>query len=209
MTNFDKNERRMTYLTKEAKAHPETWVEDVIDSFTFEVSKDDPNYQEKLDKFKFIMDFKIDWYHPSKDRLYAYDLENNTFIYLDREMFLTYMRPYWREKKAEQRHRNITVSLDTLHDEYELELDNKGRLITKDNYYQFDYDDGIDEEDAKDYLTQKLDEALKTMKPFYKELVDLLKSGLKVGEIASKLGIPQSTVSHRIERIKKVLKKFR
>ena len=93
------------------------------------------------------MDFKIDWYHPSENRLYAFDLENNTYIYLDREMFLLYMRPYWRDKKEEQRHRQIMVSLDELHDLYELELDEQGHLITKDNYYQFSYEEDMDEED--------------------------------------------------------------
>ena len=56
----------MAYLTKEAKAHPETWVEDVVDKFVFDVDKNDPNYEEKLEKFKYIMDFQIDWYHPSE-----------------------------------------------------------------------------------------------------------------------------------------------
>lgn len=51
-------------------------------------------------------------------------------------MFFFYMRPYWREKKEEQRHRQTMVSLDEIHDLYELELDEHGHLITKDNYYQ-------------------------------------------------------------------------
>lgn len=50
MTNFNKNEKRMAYLTKEAKAHPETWVEDVVDKFVFDADKNDPNYEEKLEK---------------------------------------------------------------------------------------------------------------------------------------------------------------
>jgi len=209
MTNFNKNEKRMAYLTKEAKSHPETWVEDVVDKYVFDVGKDDPNYQEKLDKYQYIMDFQIDWYHPSKNRVYAYDLENNTYIYLDRELFLRYMRPYWRDKKEEQRHRQIMVSLDELHDLYELELDEHGRLITKDNYYQFSYEDDVDEEDAKDILNEELKNAINQMKPINREVVDLLMNGKNAKEIADILGVLPSTISHRIKNIKIILEKFR
>ena len=209
MTNFNKNEKRMAYLTKEAKAHPETWVEDVVDKFVFDVDKDDPNYQEKLDKFQYVMDFQIDWYHPSKNRVYAYDLENNTYIYLDRELFLRYMRPYWREKKEEQRHRQIMVSLDELHDLYELELDEHGHLITKDNYYQFSYEDDVNEEDAKDILNEELKNAINQMKPINREVVDLLMNGKNAKEIADILGVLPSTISHRIKNIKINLEKVR
>ena len=51
MTNFNKNETRMAYLNKEAKAHPETWVDDVVYKYVFDVDKNDPNYEEKLEKF--------------------------------------------------------------------------------------------------------------------------------------------------------------
>ena len=209
MTNFSKNEKRMAYLTKEAKAHPETWVEDVVDKYVFDVDKDDPNYQEKLDRYQYIMDFQIDWYHPSKNRVYAYDLENNTYIYLDRELFLRYMRPYWRDKKEEQRHRQMMVSLDELHDLYELELDEHGHLITKDNYYQFSYEDDVNEEDAKDILNEELKNAINQMKPINREVVDLLMNGKNAKEIADILGVLPSTISHRIKNIKIILEKFR
>lgn len=208
MTNFSKNERRMAYLTKEAKSHPETWVEDVVDKFVFDVPKDDPNYQEKADKFQNIIDFQIDWYHPSKNRVYAYDLENNTYIYLDREMFLLYMRPYWREKKEEQRHRQIMVSLDDLHDLYELELDEQGHLITKDNYYQFCYEDDMDEEDASSLLQNALEKALDESNPIYKQIYRLLLEEKTTREIASILGISQPAVVKNIKRLKEKIKKF-
>lgn len=208
MTNFSKNERRMAYLTKEAKSHPETWVEDVVDKFVFDVPKDDPNYQEKADKFQNIIDFQIDWYHPSKNRVYAYDLENNTYIYLDREMFLLYMRPYWREKKEEQRHRQIMVSLDDLHDLYELEFDEQGHLITKDNYYQFCYEDDMDEEDASSLLQNALEKALDESNPIYKQIYRLLLEEKTTREIASILGISQPAVVKNIKRLKEKIKKF-
>lgn len=207
MTNFNKNEKRMAYLTKEAKAHPETWVDDVVDKFVFDVDKNDPNYEEKLEKFQYIMDFQIDWYHPSKNRVYAYDLENNTYIYLDREMFLLYMRPYWRDKKEEQRHRQITVSLDELHDLYELELDEHGHLITKDNYYQFSYED-MDEEDASSLLQNALEKALAESNPIYKQIYCLLLEEKTTREIASILGISQPAVVKNIKRLKEKIKKF-
>lgn len=208
MTNFNKNEKRMAYLTKEAKAHPETWVEDVVDKFVFDVDKNDPNYEEKLEKFQYIMDFQIDWYHPSKNRVYAYDLENNTYIYLDRELFLRYMRPYWRDKKEEQRHRQITVSLDELHDLYELELDEQGHLITKDNYYQFCYEDDMDEEDASSLLQNALEKALAESNPIYKQIYRLLLEEKTTREIASILGISQPAVVKNIKRLKEKVKKF-
>lgn len=207
MTNFNKNEKRMAYLTKEAKAHPETWVDDVVDKFVFDVDKNDPNYEEKLEKFQYIMDFQIDWYHPSKNRVYAYDLENNTYIYLDREMFLLYMRPYWRDKKEEQRHRQIMVSLDELHDLYELELDEHGHLITKDNYYQFSYED-MDEEDASSLLQNALEKALAESNPIYKQIYCLLLEEKTTREIASILGISQPAVVKNIKRLKEKIKKF-
>ena len=207
MTNFNKNEKRMAYLTKEAKAHPETWVDDVVDKFVFDVDKNDPNYEEKLEKFQYIMDFQIDWYHPSKNRVYAYDLENNTYIYLDREMFLLYMRPYWRDKKEEQRHRQITISLDELHDLYELELDEHGHLITKDNYYQFSYED-MDEEDASSHLQNALEKALAESNPIYKQIYCLLLEEKTTREIASVLGISQPAVVKNIKRLKEKIKKF-
>lgn len=208
MTNFSKNERRMAYLTKEAKAHPETWVDDVVDKFVFDVDKNDPNYEEKLEKFQYIMDFQIDWYHPSKNRVYAYDLENNTYIYLDREMFLLYMRPYWRDKKEEQRHRQITVSLDELHDLYELELDESGHLITKDNYYQFSYEEDMDEEDASSLLQNALEKVLAESNPIYKQIYCLLLEEKTTREIASILGISQPAVVKNIKRLKEKIKKF-
>lgn len=208
MTNFCKNERRMAYLTKEAKAHPETWVEDVVDKFVFDVDKNDPNYEEKLEKFQYIMDFQIDWYHPSKNRVYAYDLENNTYIYLDREMFLLYMRPYWRDKKEEQRHRQIMVSLDELHDLYELELDECGHLITKDNCYQFSYEEDMDEEDASGLLQNALEKALAESNPVYKQIYRLLLEEKTTREIASILGISQPAVVKNIKRLKEKVKKF-
>ena len=208
MTNFCKNEKRMAYLTKEAKAHPETWVEDVVDKFVFDVDKNDPNYEEKLEKFQYIMDFQIDWYHPSKNRVYAYDLENNTYIYLDREMFLRYMRPYWREKKEEQRHRQIMVSLDELHDLYELELDEHGHLITKDNYYQFSYEEDMDEDDASSLLQNALEKVLAESNPIYKQIYCLLLEEKTTREIASILGISQPAVVKNIKRLKEKIKKF-
>jgi len=208
MTNFNKNEKRMAYLTKEAKAHPETWVEDVVDKFVFDVDKNDPNYEEKLEKFQYIMDFQIDWYHPSKNRVYAYDLENNTYIYLDRELFLRYMRPYWRDKKEEQRHRQITVSLDELHDLYELELDEHGHLITKDNYYQFSYEEDMDEEDASSLLQNALEKVLAESNPIYKQIYCLLLEEKTTREIASILGISQPAVVKNIKRLKEKIKKF-
>ena len=208
MTNFNKNEKRMAYLTKEAKAHPETWVDDVVDKYVFDVDKNDPNYEEKLEKFQYIMDFQIDWYHPSKNRVYAYDLENNTYIYLDREMFLLYMRPYWRDKKEEQRHRQITVSLDELHDLYELELDEHGHLITKDNYYQFSYEEDMDEEDASSLLQNALEKALADSNPIYKQIYCLLLEEKTTREIASVLGISQPAVVKNIKRLKEKIKKF-
>lgn len=208
MTNFNKNEKRMAYLTKEAKAHPEKWVEDVVDKFVFDVDKNEPNYEEKLEKFQNIMDFQIDWYHPSKNRVYAFDLENNTYIYLDREMFLLYMRPYWREKKEEQRHRQITVSLDELHDLYELELDEQGHLITKDNYYQFSYEDDMDEEDASSLLQNALEKVLAESNPIYKQIYCLLLEEKTTREIASILGISQPAVVKNIKRLKEKIKKF-
>lgn len=208
MTNFNKNEKRMAYLTKEAKAHPETWVEDVVDKFVFDVDKNDINYEEKLEKFKYIMDFQIDWYHPSKNRVYAYDLENNTYIYLDRELFLRYMRPYWREKKEEQRHRQIMVSLDELHDLYELELDECGHLITKDNYYQFSYEEDMDEKDASSLLQNALEKVLAESNPIYKQIYCLLLEEKTTREIASILGISQPAVVKNIKRLKEKVKKF-
>lgn len=208
MTNFNKNEKRMAYLTKEAKAHPETWVDDVVDKFVFDVDKNDPNYEEKLEKFKYIMDFQIDWYHPSENRVYAFDLENNTYIYLDREMFLLYMRPYWRDKKEEQRHRQIMVSLDELHDLYELELDEQGHLITKDNYYQFSYEEDMDEEDASSLLQNALEKVLAESNPIYKQIYCLLLEEKTTREIASILGISQPAVVKNIKRLKEKIKKF-
>lgn len=208
MTNFSKNEKRMAYLTKEAKAHPETWVEDVVDKYVFDVDKDDPNYQEKLDRYQYIIDFQIDWYHPSKNRVYAYDLENNTYIYLDREMFLLYMRPYWRDKKEEQRHRQMMVSLDELHDLYELELDEHGHLITKDNYYQFSYEEDMYEEDANSILQQALEQTLSELNPDYKTIWEMLVNKKSTREIANALGLCQSTVVEKISRLKKKIKKY-
>lgn len=208
MTNFNKNEKRMAYLTKEAKAHPETWVEDVVDKYVFDIDKNDPSYEEKLEKFQYIMDFQIDWYHPSKNRVYAYDLENNTYIYLDREMFLLYMRPYWRDKKEEQRHRQMMVSLDELHDLYELELDECGHLITKDNYYQFSNEEDMDEEDASSLLQNALEKALAESNPIYKQIYCLLLEEKTTREIASILGISQPAVVKNIKRLKEKVKKF-
>lgn len=208
MTNFNKNEKRMAYLTKEAKAHPETWVEDVVDKFVFDADKNDSNYEEKLEKFKYIMDFQIDWYHPSKNRVYAFDLENNTYIYLDREMFLLYMRPYWRDKKEEQRHRQIMVSLDELHDLYELELDECGHFITKDNYYQFSNEEDMDEEDASSLLQNALEKVLAESNPIYKQIYCLLLKEKTTREIASILGISQPAVVKNIKRLKEKVKKF-
>lgn len=208
MTNFNKNEKRMAYLTKEAKSHPETWVEDVVDKYVFDVDKDDPNYQEKLDKYQYIMDFQIDWYHPSKNRVYAYDLENNTYIYLDRELFLRYMRPYWREKKEEQRHRQIMVSLDELHDLYELELDEHGHLITKDNYYQFSYEEDMDEDDANIVLHNALEQALSELKPDYRKIWEMLVENKSTVEIAKIQGVSQPNIVKKIKRLKEKIKKF-
>ena len=208
MTNFNKNEKRMAYLTKEAKAHPETWVEDVVDKYVFDVDKNDPNYQEKLDKYQYIMDFQIDWYHPSKKRVYAYDLENNTYIYLDREMFLQYMRPYWRDKKEEQRHRQMMVSLDELHDLYELELDEHGHLITKDNYYQFSYEEDMDEDDANSVLHNALEQALSELKPDYRKIWEMLVENKSTVEIAKIQGVSQPNIVKKIKRLKEKIKKF-
>lgn len=208
MTNFNKNEKRMAYLTKEAKAHPETWVEDVVDKFVFDADKNDPNYEEKLEKFQYIMDFQIDWYHPSKNRVYAYDLENNTYIYLDREMFLLYMRPYWRDKKEEQRHRQMMVSLDELHDLYELELDEHGHLITKDNYYQFSYEEDMDEDDANIVLHNALEQALSELKPDYREIWEMLVENKSTVEIAKIQGVSQPNIVKKIKRLKEKIKKF-
>lgn len=208
MTIFSKNEKRMAYLTKEAKAHPETWVDDVVDKFAFDVDKNDPNYEEKLEKFQYIMDFQIDWYHPSKNRVYAFDLENNTYIYLDREMFLLYMRPYWRDKKEEQRHRQIMVSLDELHDLYELELDGCGHLITKDNYYQFSHEGDMDEENVSGLLQNALEKVLAESNPIYKQIYCLLLEEKTTREIASVLGISQPAVVKDIKRLKEKVKKF-
>ena len=208
MTNFSKNEKRMAYLTKEAKAHPETWVEDVVDKFVFDADKNDPNYEEKLEKFQYIMDFQIDWYHPSKNRVYAYDLENNTYIYLDRELFLRYMRPYWREKKEEQRHRQMMVSLDELHDLYELELDEHGHLITKDNYYQFSYEEDIDEDDANIVLHNALEQALSELKPDYRKIWEMLVENKSTVEIAKIQGVSQPNIAKKIKRLKEKIKKF-
>ena len=207
MTNFNKNEKRMAYLTKEVKAHPETWVEDVVDKFVFDVDKNDPNYEEKLEKFQYIMDFQIDWYHPSKNRVYAYDLENNTYIYLDRELFLRYMRPYWRDKKEEQRHRQITVSLDELHDLYELELDEHGHLITKDNYYQFSYEEDMDEENSSETLESKVKEMFRNEKSIYMETINLLFELKSETKIAKRLGISISAVCQRLEKIRRIYEK--
>ncbi len=208
MTNFSKNERRMAYLTKEAKAHPETWVEDIVDKFVFDADKNDPNYEEKLEKFQYIMDFQIDWYHPSKNRVYAYDLENNTYIYLDREMFLQYMRPYWRDKKEEQRHRQMMVSLDELHDLYELELDEHGHLITKDNYYQFSYEEDMDEDDANIVLHNALEQALSELKPDYRKIWEMLVENKSTVEIAKIQGVSQPNIVKKIKRLKEKIKKF-
>lgn len=208
MTNFCKNEKRMAYLTKEAKTHPETWVEDVVDKFVFDADKNDPNYEEKLEKFQYIMDFQIDWYHPSKNRVYAYDLENNTYIYLDREMFLLYMRPYWRDKKEEQRHRQMMVSLDELHDLYELELDEHGHLITKDNYYQFSYEEDMDEDDANIVLHNALEQALSELKPDYREIWEMLVENKSTVEIAKIQGVSQPNIVKKIKRLKEKIKKF-
>ena len=208
MTNFCKNEKRMAYLTKEAKTHPETWVEDVVDKFVFDADKNDPNYEEKLEKFQYIMDFQIDWYHPSKNRVYAYDLENNTYIYLDREMFLLYMRPYWRDKKEEQRHRQMMVSLDELHDLYELELDEHGHLITKDNYYQFSYEEDMDEDDANSVLHNALEQALSELKPDYRKIWEMLVENKSTVEIAKIQGVSQPNIAKKIKRLKEKIKKF-
>ncbi|MBP5343360.1 sigma-70 family RNA polymerase sigma factor [bacterium] len=208
MTNFCKNEKRMAYLTKEAKTHPETWVEDVVDKFVFDADKNDPNYEEKLEKFQYIMDFQIDWYHPSKNRVYAYDLENNTYIYLDREMFLLYMRPYWRDKKEEQRHRQMMVSLDELHDLYELELDEHGHLITKDNYYQFSYEEDMDEDDANIVLHNALEQALSELKPDYRKIWEMLVENKSTVEIAKIQGVSQPNIVKKIKRLKEKIKKF-
>lgn len=208
MTNFNKNEKRMAYLTKEAKAHPETWVEDVVDKFVFDADKNDPNYEEKLEKFQYIMDFQIDWYHPSKNRVYAYDLENNTYIYLDRELFLRYMRSYWRDKKEEQRHRQMMVSLDELHDLYELELDEHGHLITKDNYYQFSYEEDMDEDDANIVLHNALEQALSELKPDYRKIWEMLVENKSTVEIAKIQGVSQPNIVKKIKRLKEKIKNF-
>jgi len=140
--------------------------------------------------------------------VYAYDLENNTYIYLDREMFLQYMRPYWRDKKEEQRHRQMMVSLDELHDLYELELDEHGHLITKDNYYQFSYEEDMDEDDANIVLHNALEQALSELKPDYRKIWEMLVENKSTVEIAKIQGVSQPNIVKKIKRLKEKIKKF-
>ena len=205
MSNYDKNEKMMAHLTKKAKAHPELWVEDITDVFDFRCDEIDPEYEIKLKEFQYTMDFLIDWFRPSKNRLYALHLESlNQYIYLTREKFLEVMRPYWRDKKEEQTYYLDMVSLDALHDEYELEVDASGRLLTKDNYYKYEY-----EQESSDVLSDVLKEAIIELKPAYKQIVGLLMEGKSYSEIGSIVGISKPNVEGKIRRIRKILEKFK
>ena len=102
----------------------------------------------------------------------------------------------------------MMVSLDELNDLYELELDECGHLITKDNYYQFINEEDMDEEDASSLLQNALEKVLAESNPIYKQIYYLLLEEKTTREIASILGISQPAVVKNIKRLKEKVKKF-
>ena len=129
-----KNYKYLKALTWEARNNPSMWVED-------------PECEEL-----------IDYYHPSKNRLNAYQLNNSkTIIYLDDETYTNMVRADWRDEYEEKEHQKRCVSLDYLYDNFELEVSDSGQLITKDNYYLYCDDQmEIEEDEARDYLINKV-----------------------------------------------------
>lgn len=194
--NSKKNEKKMAFLKKEAMSHPENWVVDPIDVYKYKESKDDPLYKEKVEAFQLILD-SIDWYKPSKNRVWAYDLEDDSgFIYLDRELFLDCMRPYWAEKKYLARHK--TVSLDELNEKYELDVDSLGNLTTTDVYY-------TNNTEPFEILDIAVESALAEMTPQYRTIFAMRMNQYTTREIAKELGISQPAVIKKIKILKKRL----
>lgn|SRR5574344_1468400 len=184
---MSKNYKYLKALTWQARNNPSIWVED----------PENINY--------------IDWSHPSKNRLNAYQLEgSNKIIYLDDKTYKDYVNYDWRIEIEDRRFHQNMVSLDYLHDEYELDVSEDGYIITKDNYYLYsDKRYEIDEAEAQAYLFNKVNEFIQTLNAKDKEVLNLLYKGFKTREIADSMGVCQTSIMKRINKIKNSFKKFK
>lgn len=179
--NHDKY-KYLKFLSSKARNNPSTWVNDPSGN-----------------------DEEPDYTRPSKDRLNAYQLGGtNEIIYLSDEVYTPLIREEWREEKAEERYRQRCLSLDSLHDDFDLEPDSEGHLINKDNYCRYinnEVDASLDDSNA--YINSKLEEFVLTLSGIDRKVVDLCKEGKTQREIAVILGVSQVAVNKRIKKIRK------
>lgn len=179
--NHDKY-KYLKFLSSKARNNPSTWV-------------NDPGGNDE----------EPDYTRPSKDRLNAYQLSGtDKIIYLSDEVYVPLIREEWREEKAEERYRQRCLSLDSLHDDFDLEPDSEGHLINKDNYYCY-INDEVDAslDDSNDYINSKLEEFVLTLSGADKVITDLIHEGKTQRDIAPILGISQPAVNKRIKKLKK------
>ena len=181
-----KNYKYLKALTWEARNNPSMWVED-------------PECEEL-----------IDYYHPSKNRLNAYQLNGSkTIIYLDDKTYTNMVRADWRDEYEEKEHQKRCVSLDYLYDNFELEVSDSGQLITKDNYYLYcDNQMEIEEDEARDYLINKVKSFVDTLTGDDLTLAHYLEEDLSTREIANKMGVSQNSIMQRKKKLQKYFKNF-
>lgn len=183
---MEKNYSYLKYLSYKAKENPSAWVID-------------PSDEEE-----------IDYDRPSKDRLNAYQLNGTKrIIYLSDAVYEPLVREDWKEEKAQQRYDQRCDSLDKLYEDFQVEPDSEGRLITKDNYYLYITNKvEATEEEANEYLNSKLEEFLLSLSGIDKQITDLLKEGKTQRDIAAKLGVSQVAIQKRIKKVKKYFNKW-
>lgn len=179
---MQKNYKFLKALSWRARNNPSTWVID-------------PENEEF-----------IDWSKPSKNRLNAYQLDGTrTIIYLNDKTYTEQVREDWRCEKADQKYSQTCISLDYLFDNYDLEPCQNGRLITHDNYYDFIVDDAdLEETDAKVYLINKVRSIMASLGDVDRKVAELLSVGYTTREIAKELGISQTAVMKRINKLRKI-----
>lgn len=104
-------------------------------------------------------------------------------------------RAEWRNDAKERYYRDPKLSNLNDHDE---------ELTAKDS----NPEDKLIAYEDKLEMSAKLAAALKTLTPEQIELVKMLKAGMSVTEIAARLGVDKSAISHRRKRIQEKIKKF-
>lgn len=167
----------------------------------------------------------INWHEKSADRPYYLDININERIYVDRETYLNYKRPEWREWKEQSRKSRCQVPSENgglkrcTADCSQCPFFRNGRTLSLDQLYD-DYAYEV-ADDSSDIITQLIKEekeamiqkAINGLDPINKTIiVKTFYEDMSQTEIAKILGISQNAVSKRykksLEQLKETLSKY-